>query len=69
MNSIGSALLSWLGSGSGGDLPAAGPLAWAALAAARRELGSGSGYAGDEEKKGAFLLHPSFHPSLSPQAW
>ena len=32
-------MLAWLGGGGTGDGPAAAPLAWSALAAARRELG------------------------------
>lgn len=37
---VGSSLLSWLGRGGNGDAPALAPLAWTALAASRRELGS-----------------------------
>ncbi len=39
VSGLGGSVLAWLGGGADGDGPAAAPLAWTALAAARRELG------------------------------
>ena len=38
VHGLGAGLLAWLGAGGDGDSPAAGPLAWATLAATRREF-------------------------------